>query len=83
MEKILKEDRYLKCLGDSSSSKDIKSLEVFKICNDTSNNCKASPGKTNHIHDEIYIGRVQISTNNGQKKKILYFQADFIYKDYE
>ena len=82
LEAILSEDRYLKCLG-GDTSKDIKSLEVFKICNDSADGCKTAAGRTDHIHDEIYIGRVQINTNNGKKKKILYFQADFIYKNYE
>ena len=82
LEAILSEDRYLKCVG-GETSKDIKSLEVFKICNDSGDDCKTAAGKTDHIHDEIYIGRVQINTNNGKKKKILYFQADYIYKNYE
>lgn len=79
MKKILSEDRYLKCAG-TGESEDIKSIEVFKICNDGAI-CDHVDGKTNHIHDEIYIGRVQVNTNNGKKKKILYFQADYIYRN--
>ena len=85
LEKILKEDRYLKCISsnDTSKTEDIKRLEVFKICNDTSDGCKHTVGKSDHVYDEIYIGRVQVNTNKGKKKKILYFQADYIYKNYE
>ena len=85
LENILEEDRYLKCISsdDSGASEDIKSVEVFKICNDTSVGCKHTVTYSDHVYDETYIGRVQINTNNGKKKKILYFQADYIYKNYE
>ena len=83
LENILKEDRYLKCIGSVDTTEDIKSVEVFKICNDTSDGCKHTAGYSDHVYDETYIGRVQINTNNGKKKKILYFQADYIYKNYE
>ena len=83
LENILKEDRYLKCIGSVDTTEDIKSVEVFKICNDTSDDCKHTVGYSDHVYDETYIGRVQINTNNGKKKKILYFQADYIYKNYE
>ena len=32
-------------------------------------------------NDEIYIGRIQINTNGGKKRKFLYFQADYIAKE--
>ena len=40
----------------------------------------------NTIDDEIYIGRIQINTNGGKKRKFLYFQSDYkiknTYSDY-
>ena len=83
MERIIAQDRYLKCIGasDPGASEDIKSLQVFKICNDTAIGCNHNPGYTDHVYDEVYIGRMQINTNNGKKKKILYFQADYIYRE--
>lgn len=90
IQKILSEDVYLKCVQQNSvdatgaslsSTQDIKSIEVFKICNDSSIGCTTGT-TTDFIFDETYIGRVQISTNNGRKKKTLYFQADYIFKDY-
>ena len=83
MERIISQDRYLKCIGssDPGDSEDIKSLQVFKICNDTAIGCNHNPGYTDHVYDEVYIGRMQINTNNGKKKKILYFQEDYIYRE--
>ena len=90
IQKILSEDVYLKCVQQNSvdatgaslsSTQDIKSIEAFKICNDSSIGCTTGT-TTDFIFDETYIGRVQISTNNGRKKKTLYFQADYIFKDY-
>ena len=43
--------------------------------------------KTKHSHltdtiiDELYIGRVEINTNGGNKRRSLYFQADYIFKE--
>ena len=83
MERIISQDRYLKCIGSSNpgDSEDIKSLQVFKVCNDTAIGCKHNAGYTDHVYDEIYIGRMQINTNDGKKQKILYFQADYIYRE--
>ena len=81
IQKILSEDIYLKCVQQNSvdatgaslsSTQDIKSIEVFKICNGLSIGCTTGT-TTDFIFDETYIGRVQISTNNGRKKKTLYF----------
>ena len=34
-----------------------------------------------NINDEImYIGRIQMSLNDGKKRKFLYFQSDYILK---
>jgi hypothetical protein len=30
----------------------------------------------------VYIGRVQINTNGGKKRKFLYFQADYIFQEW-
>ena len=78
-EEILAKDRYLKCRKDGSKTKDIKSIEVFKVCN--SGDCIKKAGSTDYIYDEMYIGRVQINTNGGKKRKVLYFQADYIFKE--
>ena len=37
--------------------------------------------KSNSIFDELYIGRVEINTNGGNKRRSLYFQADYIFKE--
>ena len=72
---IIKEDRYLKCKNEN----DIKSVRVFKICD----GCTISPvkGSTFQLKDEMYIGRIQINTNGGKKRRFLYFQADYIFKE--
>ena len=70
---IIGEDRYLKC----QNNKDIKSVKVYKIC-DSGPDCLAPPNAT--VNDELYIGRVQINTSGGKKRKFLYFQADYIFK---
>ena len=76
--KILENDRYLKCRKDGTGTKDIKSIEVFKICGSTEGGCLKGSGQ---VFDEMYIGRVQLNTNDGKKRKVLYFQADYIYKE--
>ena len=73
MNQIIGEDRYLKC----QNNKDIKSVKVYKIC-DSGPDCLAPPNAT--VNDELYIGRVQINTSGGKKRKFLYFQADYIFK---
>ena len=70
---IINSDRYLKCKNDN----DIKSVKVYKICADA--DCVQNPKISNN--DEIYIGRIQINTNGGKKRKFLYFQADYIAKE--
>ena len=69
---IIEEDRYLKCKNE----KDIKSVRVFKIC-DGCTEAGLTPDAKFNIKDEIYIGRIQINTNGGKKRKFLYFQADY------
>ena len=67
---IISSDRYLKCKNE----KDIKSVKVFKICD----NCALKPVADLNLKDEMYIGRIQINTNGGNKRRFLYFQADYI-----
>ena len=76
---ILGEDRYLKCRQDPSGDTDgdTKSVRVYKIC--TGDGCM--PGSPSTVFDEIYIGRVEINTNGGNKRRSLYFQADYIFKE--
>ncbi len=77
---ILGEDRYLKCRTDPSgdTNGDTKSIKVFKICA-TGTGCMS--GSSDTIFDELYIGRVEINTNGGNKRRTLYFQADYIFKE--
>ncbi len=63
---------YMDC---SSSGRDVRAFEIFKLCNNAT-----SPGciENRNQPDEImYIGRAQMTLNNGQKRKYLYFQSDF------
>tara|TARA_B100000941_G_C28465510_1_gene533285 strand:+ start:456 stop:1202 length:747 start_codon:yes stop_codon:yes gene_type:complete len=70
---IINSDRYLKCKNDN----DVKSVKVYKICSDS--DCIQNPKISNN--DEIYIGRIQINTNGGKKRRFLYFQADYIARE--
>ena len=59
----------------SNSGREKRAFEMFKICNFTS-----SPGcidRANQKEEVIYIGRAQMTLNNGGKRKYLYFQSDF------
>ena len=63
---------YMDC---SNSGREKRAFEMFKICNFTS-----SPGcidRANQKEEVIYIGRAQMTLNNGGKRKYLYFQSDF------
>ena len=63
---------YMDC---SNSGREKRAFEMFKICNFTS-----SPGcidRANQREEVIYIGRAQMTLNNGGKRKYLYFQSDF------
>tara|TARA_Y100000748_G_scaffold192807_2_gene161439 strand:+ start:39 stop:764 length:726 start_codon:yes stop_codon:yes gene_type:complete len=73
-DQIISGDRYLKC----RNNKDIKSVKIYKIC-PSGSGC-LSPA-SNLIKDEMYIGRIQINTNGGKKRKVLYFQADYIFNE--
>ena len=73
-ENIIAEDRFLKC----RNNKDIKSVKIYKIC-PSGAGCLTPTSAS--FRDEIYIGRVQINTNGGKKRKFLYFQADYIFKE--
>ena len=78
---ILGEDRYLKCRQDLSGDTDgdTKSVKVYKIC--TGDDCM--PGSSATFFDEIYMGRVEINTNGGNKRRSLYFQAEDGIRDVE
>ena len=71
---IIGEDRYLKC----RNNKDIKSVKIYKICK-SGTGCLTPTSLL--LRDELFIGRVQINTNGGKKRKFLYFQADYIFRE--
>ena len=73
-ENMISQDRFLKC----RNNKDIKSVKIYKIC-ETGAGCLATTSDL--VRDELYIGRVQINTNGGKKRKFLYFQADYIFQE--
>jgi len=73
-ENIISQDRFLKC----RNNKDIKSVKIYKIC-ESGAGCLATTSDL--VRDELYIGRVQINTNGGKKRKFLYFQADYIFQE--
>ena len=77
---ILGEDRYLKCKKDPSGETlgDTKSIKIYKICTGGDGCMTGSPVT---VFDEIYMGRVEINTNGGNKRRALYFQADYIFKE--
>ena len=63
---------YMDC---SSSGREVRAFKIYKLCNNAT-----SPGciENRNQKDEImYIGRAQMTLNNGQKRKYLYFQSDF------
>jgi len=68
--KIFSQNRYLKCKGEN----DVKRMKVYKICRWPGVCPFQDPAVTD---DGMYIGRVQINLNNGQKRKFLYFQTDY------
>ena len=75
-ENMISQDRFLKC----RNNKDIKSVKIYKIC-ESGAGCLATTSDL--VRDELYIGRVQINTNGGKKRKFLYFQADYIFRERE
>ena len=63
---------YMDC---SNSGREVRAFDIFKICNYSD-----SPGCINNAspkEEVIYIGRAQMTLNNGGKRKYLYFQSDF------
>lgn len=61
---------YLNCKGKNER----RSFRMFMLSGTGMNNALENP----NINDEImYIGRIQMSLNDGKKRKFLYFQADF------
>ncbi len=73
-DQIINQDRFIKC----KNNQDIKSVKIYKIC-------KSGTGclipTSDIVRDEVYIGRVQINTNGGKKRKFLYFHADHIFQE--
>ena len=76
---ILGEDRYLKCRDDPTGETDgdSKSIKIYKLCSGTD----CLDGSWDMIYDEIYMGRVEINANGGNKRRALYFQADYIFNE--
>lgn len=77
--KVIEEDQVIKC----RSKKDFKSIKIFQMC--AWNNYTNEHGhvvscelENPFVYDEsMFIGRIQINLNDGQKRKYLYFQADY------
>ena len=76
---ILGEDRYLRCRDDPTGETDgdSKSIKIYKLCSGTG----CLDGSWDMIYDEIYMGRVEINANGGNKRRALYFQADYIFNE--
>ena len=82
---------YIKCRPSDNkagtvTTKDKKSLTIFKICYDI-NKCDGDSNSKGHIKkdkvgtvkvpdklDSVYIGRSEVNMLSGEKTKILYFQ---------
>ena len=58
----------LKCVD---GQKDQKKLTMHKMCSDSS----ACSVHNTKVHDKVYVGRMEINMNNGDKTKYLYFQV--------
>lgn len=68
---MLSEHQNLKC----KSNKDVRKMKMYKICR-WAGVCDAYTDSA--IYDDgMYIGRIQMNLNNGRKRKVLYFQADY------
>ena len=75
---------YIKCRPSDNkagtvTTKDKKSLTIFKICHDI-NKCDGDTNSKGHIqktnlYDSIYIGRSEVNMHGGTKMKVLYFQV--------
>ena len=69
---IMSNRDYMDC---SSSGREVRAFKIYKLCNNaTSPNCIENKNQKDEI---MYIGRAQMSLNNGKKRKYLYFQSDF------
>ena len=59
---------YMDC---SSSGREVRAFEIFKLCNNaTSPNCIENKNQKDEI---MYIGRAQMTLNNGKKENIYIF----------
>ena len=84
---LLNSKDYLSCKGEigadgNISFKETRQFRVFKICGwSTGAGCLSNDNELYNggkIQDEeMYIGRVQINSNQGKKRKYLYFQTDY------
>ena len=68
-----------RCRGDPTGETDgdSKKIRIYKLCSDTD----CLDGSWDMIYDEIYMGRVEINANGGNKRRTLYFQADYIFNE--
>ena len=79
---ILNSKAYLSCKG----SDETRNFQVFKICS-SSGNCNLKNDQTDednrlYVNDQhMYIGRIQMNLNDGNKIKYLYFQTDYKIKE--
>ena len=75
---LFSSDKHLKCrkktgsdAGTANLTEDKKKLKIITICDSGCDYAKTG------IHDKMYIGRMQVSMNDGRKRKFLYFQAHY------
>ena len=68
---MLSEHQNLKC----RSNRDVRKMKMYKLCR-WAGVCDEY-NDANIYDDGMYIGRIQLNLNNGRKRKVLYFQADY------
>ena len=79
---ILNSKAYLSCKG----SDETRNFQVSQICS-TSSSCNLKNDQTDednrlYVNDQhMYIGRIQMNLNDGNKIKYLYFQTDYKLKE--
>ena len=79
---LLNNKSYLRCHGQNEK----RTFKVYKLCrydNAGEDTTKGGSGtvcdftNTSIQDEELFIGRVQINLNQGNKRKYLYFQSDY------
>ena len=79
---LLNNKSYLRCHGENEK----RTFKVYKLCrydNAGEDTTKGGSGVTCDFtntliqDEELFIGRVQINLNQGNKRKYLYFQSDY------